>query len=177
MGGLQCFVTFPSFFYGILSYRSAVALQTLETMDCHISLSLSLVICNICSALLPSPAVPIIPSIYFSLCLALALQPGILLSVKFCSPIFSLLFMGNYPIFCMFLLDVPCIMLECMCVLRRLGEFPLFSLFLWETILFFLFIHLLFLSFFYRSFSFFSLLFTCVASSSDSVPAAVSQKL
>ena len=118
-------------------------------------------------ALLPSPSVLIIPSIYFSLCLPLALQPGILLSVKFCSSIFSLLFMGNYPIFCMFLLDVPCIMLECMCVLRRLGEFPLFSLFLWETILFFLFIHLLFLSFFYRSISFFSLLFKCVASSSD----------
>ena len=111
-----------------------------------IATSLSLVIYNICSALLPSPAVPIIPSIYFSLCLPLALQPGILLSVKFCSSIFSLLFMGNYPIFCMFLLDVPCIMLECMCVLRRLGEFPLFSLFLWETILFF-FIYSLVVSF------------------------------
>ena len=42
----------------------------------HLSLSLSLVICNICIALPSSPAVLIIPSIYFSLCLPLALQPA-----------------------------------------------------------------------------------------------------
>ena len=50
------------------THRSAVSLQTLVTMDSHISLT----------ALLPSPTVLIIPSIYFSLCFPLALQPGIL---------------------------------------------------------------------------------------------------
>ena len=81
-------------FYGILSYRSAVALQTLATMDCHIlslSLSLSLLTSICCCS-------------YYSihilfLCLPLALQPGILLPVKLCSYIFPLLFMGDYPIF------------------------------------------------------------------------------
>ena len=54
--------------------------------------------------------------------------------------------MGDYPIFCMFLLDAPCIMLKCMGVLRRLGEFPLFSLlFLWETILFFIYLFVFFI--------------------------------
>ena len=59
------------------THRSAVSLQTLVTMDSHISLSL--VICNICTALLPSPTVLAISSMYFSLCLPLALQLGILI--------------------------------------------------------------------------------------------------
>ena len=48
--------------------------------------------------------------------------------------------MGDYSIFCMFLLDVPCIMLECMGVLRHLGEFPLFSLLFYRRLSYFFYL-------------------------------------